>query len=147
METQDKRISQNEKKVIEKIFYEKVCGLEPEFIHFLKTCDINVLENAWKYRSAIWLNNKDIPEQIIKDLVRRMKSWLHCFTGYQNNKPTEVEIAGNEYFFNSKKYSSLIEAAKDCGTTNGALKYAIGNGRLFIKRRKDKKIFYLRPIN
>ena len=57
-----------------------------------------------------------------------MKSWLHCFTGYQNNKPIEVEIADNEYFYNSKQYSSLVEAAKDGGTTNGALKYAIDNG-------------------
>ena len=53
METQNEKVSQNEKKVIEKIFYEKVCGLEPEFIHFLKTCDINVLENAWKSRSTV----------------------------------------------------------------------------------------------
>ena len=76
-----------------------------------------------------------------------MKSVLRCFTGYQNNKPIEVEIAENEYFYNPKKYSSLIEATKDCGTMNVALKYAIDNGRLFIKRRKDKKIFYLRPVN
>ena len=67
METRNKKISQNEKKVMEKIFYEKVCGLEPEFIHFLKTCNINVLENVWKYRSEVWLNSKDIPEQSIKD--------------------------------------------------------------------------------
>ena len=31
METQNEKISQNEKKVLEKIFYEKVCGLEPIF--------------------------------------------------------------------------------------------------------------------
>ena len=42
METQNEKISQNEKKVIEKIFYEKVCDLEPEFIYFLKTCDIRM---------------------------------------------------------------------------------------------------------
>ena len=42
-------VTENEVRKTEMIFLKYVCDMDPETIHFLKTCDINVLENAWIY--------------------------------------------------------------------------------------------------
>ena len=139
------KVSKNEIEIIEKIFYEKVCGLEPDFIEFLKTCDIKVLEDAWKYRNAVWLNNKDTPDDVVKDWIRRMKSWISCFSEYRK-RFIEVEISEDEYFFKSKKYPSIIEAAKDCGVSYQALTYAVENNKFFVRSRKNGKVVFLRKI-
>ena len=100
----------------------------------------------------LWLHHKDATNRSVKDWVRQMCSRIRCVAenpqSEANNKPIEVEMADNDYFFNSKKYKSLLEAAKDCGiSSNSAIKCALDNGRHFVKRRSDKKIFYVRPVN
>ena len=99
------------------------------------------LENALIYRKVTTKQNR-------KDWVCRMSSRLRCVFEKPKIKPIEVEIADNDFSFKSKKYKSLLQAAKDCGiSNNSALKYALDNGRHFVKRRSEKKIFYVRPVN
>ena len=42
----------------------------------------------------------------------------------------------------------MTQASRDCDISNpSAIKYALDNGKPTIKRRSDKKIFYIREIN
>ena len=59
---------------------------------------------------------------------------------------TNIEISDDFGF--SQIFESLTKASRDCGISNpSALKYALDNGKPEIKRRSDKKIFYIREIN
>ena len=115
----ENEVTENEVRKTEMIFFKYVCRMDPELIHFLKTCDINVLENAWIYRTDAWLDHKDATNRSVKDWVRRMNSWLRSLVRLEatdpheaNNKPIKVEMADNEYFFYSKKYKSLWKQPK-----------------------------------
>lgn len=56
-----------------------------------------------------------------------------------------VEISDDSGF--CKAYESLNKAALDCQLSNASLiKYGLDNGRSFVKRRSNKKIFYVREI-
>ena len=74
----------------------------------------------------------------MKDWVRQMCSRIRCVAenpqSEANNKPIEVEMADNDYFFNSKKYKSLLEAAKDCGISNN-----FGQWKTFCEKAKRQK--------
>ena len=108
-------------------------NLEPGIIHFLKTCDISILENALVYRN-------ETMDQSFKDWICRKNLEIRSVFEKPKLRAIEVEIADNEFFFKSKKYKSLLQAAKDNGiSNNSALKYALDNGRHFVKRRSYKK--------
>ena len=63
----------------------------------------------------------------------------------QNRGLLKLKLQIMNSFSNQKNTSSNgMEAAKDCGiSNNSALKYALDNGRHFVKRRSDKNIFYV----
>ena len=51
----ENEVTENEVRKTEMIFLKYVCDMDPELIYFLKTSDINVLENAWIYRMDAWI--------------------------------------------------------------------------------------------
>ena len=118
-----------------------VNGTDPKIIHFLKTCDISVLEDALIYR------NEKISENF-KDWVCRKNSEIVSRFVKPKLKAVEVEVADNEFFFKSKKYKSILHASQENGFIgNMAFKYAIDTGRHRVKRRSHKKkMFYIRPV-
>ena len=70
----ENEVTKNEMRQTEMIFLKHVCGMDPDMVHFFKTCGINVLENALIYRMDAWLHHKDASKGSVKDWIRRMNS-------------------------------------------------------------------------
>lgn len=70
----ENEVTKNEMRQTEMIFLKHVYGMDPDMVHFFKTCGIIVLENAWIYRMDAWLHHKDASKRSVKDWIRRMNS-------------------------------------------------------------------------
>ena len=115
------RKKHNEKKIIKK--WTAKIHLKPisakEFREIAKGCGI-------KYRNKI-------PSRELKAML-----------GYLLNNRM-VEIRDEEG--NSKVYDNMRRAAIEDGLSNlSVIKYAIDHGRSYVKRRSDKKKFFVREI-
>ena len=82
----------------------------------------------------------------IKYYNQIQKRELKALLGYcPTRKPkTSVEISVEFGFL--MVYESLNQAAIDCGISNSSIRYALDRGKLSIKRRSDKKKFYVKEI-
>ena len=76
------------------------------------------------------------------------KTELKARLGFCPIRKLKRNIEISDDFGFSQIFESLTKALRDCGISNpSALKYALDNGKSEIKRRSDKKIFYIREIN
>lgn len=74
---------------------------------------------------------------------------LKAMLGYCPNPevPTGIKVDISDETGFRQVFSNMKEAEETCGISNGsAIKYAIVKDRPFIKRRSDKKIFYMRAV-
>ena len=119
-----KKIEKKMKKKIFKMDSEERIDLKPisekEFREIAKGCGI-------KYRNKI-------PSRELKAML-----------GYRQLNNRMVEIRDEEG--NCKVYDNIRQAAIESGLSNSSvIKYAIDHGKSYVKRRSDKKKFYVREI-
>ena len=82
----------------------------------------------------------------IKYYSKIPRSDLKALLGFcpTRKKKKSVEISDES---DSRIFESVAQAARDCKISNpSAIKYALDNGKPSIKRRSDKKIFFIREI-
>ena len=83
----------------------------------------------------------------IKYYSKIPKTELKARLGFCPIRKLKRNIEISDDFGFSQIFESLTKASRDCGISNpSALKYALDNGKSEIKRRSDKKIFYIREI-
>ena len=83
----------------------------------------------------------------IKYYSKMPRTDLKALLGFcpTRKKKKSVEIRDES---GSRIFESVAQAARECEISNpSAIKYAIDNEKPSIKRRSDKKIFYIREIN
>ena len=84
----------------------------------------------------------------IKYYSKIPKTELKALLGFCPTRKPKKSVEISDEFGFSKIYESLTQASRDCGISNpSAIKYALDNGKSEIKRRSDKKIFFIRELN
>ena len=84
----------------------------------------------------------------IKYYSKIQRKELKALLGFCPTIKAKRKIEISDEFGFSKVYESLTQASRDCEISNpSAIKYALDNGKPSIKRRSDKKIFFIRELN
>ena len=84
----------------------------------------------------------------IKYYSKIPKTELKALLGFCPTRKLKKSVEISDEFGFSKIYESLTQASRDCGISNpSAIKYALDNEKSEIKRRSDKKIFFIRELN